>query len=303
MTLLSAADGGATAHHRQLFPLARGDRAIPALADQYSQARPFPHIHLTDFFDPDVAARAADEFPDATSGHWIQYSHYNENKLGMTQRMLFPPFIGSIVDELNAGPFVTWLSGLTGIAGLLADPGLEGGGMHQCGAGGFLNVHADFTMHHHQKNWRRRVNLIVYLNRTWEPQWGGAIELWDEHMTRCVVRVPPLFNHAVIFNTDERSYHGFPDPITCPGTVKRKSLALYYYTAETDTRAVPRSTNYQARPGDGIGERALIWADKQLVNLYSKVKSRFGLSDDFASRALSVFQRGNARKTGEAGGE
>jgi hypothetical protein len=274
-----------------LFPYARWQNALPALAARYKRAQPFPHVHLIDFFDPTVVASLVDEFPTSVTDEWVHWKHYNENKLGLTKRALFPPFIGRVVDELNGAPFVTWLSELTGIPGLVADPSLDGGGLHQAGAGGFLNVHTDFTMHHHQKNWRRRVNVIVYLNRWWDEAWGGAIELWDRQMQRCVVRIPPLCNHAVIFNTDSPSYHGFPDPLTCPEGVTRRSLALYYYTVETSAVAA-RSTNYRARPGDGLARRALIWADRQTVHLYSKVKSTFGLSDEFASAALRLLHDG-----------
>ena len=273
-----------------LFPYARWRAALPALARQYPQRQPFPHVHLVDFFDADVAARVADDFPSATSEEWVHWKHYNENKLGLTRRALFPPSIGQVVDELNAPAFVAWISELTGIEGLVADPGLDGGGLHQSGPGGFLNVHTDFTTHHHQPTWRRRVNLIVYLNRDWDEAWGGAIELWDRDMRGPVVRIPPLFNHAVIFNTDQPSYHGFPEPLRCPDGVSRRSLALYYYTIEK-TPQVARSTDYRPRPADPFTTRAMIWADKKMVHVYSRVKSRLGLSDDFASTALRLLHR------------
>src|SRR5205814_5575039 len=78
------------------------------------------------------------------------------------------------------------------------------------------------------------------------------------------VRIAPLFNHAIVFSTTEESYHGHPDPLTCPPGVTRKSIALYYYTVETATASAPRSTNYRARPGDGA-KAGLIWLDKQLL--------------------------------------
>lgn len=274
-----------------LFPYARWAPLVDALGERYARAEPFPHIHLEHFLDESVIDRAIAEFPEMGSGRWVHYKHFNENKQGMTAREAFPPFIGAIVDELNSPAFVAWLSDLTGIPKLIADPSLEGGGMHQSGTGGFLNVHADFTRHHHQTTWRRRVNVIVYLNRGWQPEWGGAIELWDREMTHAAVRVPPLANHAVIFNTDDTSYHGFADPLRCPPEVTRKSLATYYYTVDAATAAPARSTNYQARPGDGAGKSALIWADKTLVSLYSRAKTAFGLSDDFASRTLGLFDR------------
>jgi hypothetical protein len=264
---------------------------LSELAPRYRTNQPFPHIHLENFLEAAEARALMEEFPGPNSSAWIQYKHHNENKLGLPKREMFPRGIGRVVDELNSPEFVAWLGALTGIAGLVADDTLEGGGLHQSARGGFLNVHADFTMHHHHKNWRRRINLILYLNEDWQDEWGGAIELWDREMTRCVVKVPPLLNHALIFNTDENSFHGFPDKLTCPEGASRKSLALYYYTPERGAGGHGKSTNYRARPGDGPVRSAMIWADKQAVRLYSRLKETLGLSDDFASRVLGFLSR------------
>jgi len=273
----------------RLFPYEKWAAQLPSLARRYQQNSPCPHIYLTDFLDANRAQDLAEEFPALNTEEWTHYKHHNENKLGLSKRALFPPALGEAVDELNSPEFVAWLSELVGIPGLLADSMLEGGGLHQSARGGFLNVHTDFSMHHYHKNWRRRVNLIVYLNPGWQQEWGGALELWDTAMTRCIAKYPPLLNHAVIFTTNEKSLHGFPDPLTCPDDQSRKSLALYYYTAEEDAAAVPRSTNYHARPADSLKERFLIWADKTAVDLYSRAKATFGFSDDLASRVLSIF--------------
>ena len=264
---------------------------LPALAPRYQGAQPFPNIQLQDFLEAEALARAIREFPAPADPAWIHYKHYNENKVGMTRLDLFPPSLRHIVEELNSPAFVKWLSQLTGIEGLIADPALDGGGMHQSARGGFLNVHADFTVHHHHPDWRRRVNLIVYLNPEWKEEWGGAIELWDEGMKRCVSKMLPLANRALIFNTGETSYHGFPDALRCPEDVTRKSIALYYYTVETARDYVPKSTDYRARPSDSSSKAAMIWFDKKMVSGYSKVKSALGLSDDFAGKILRVFSR------------
>jgi hypothetical protein len=262
---------------------------LETLAPQYQRADPFPYIHLDSLLDLSVARRLEAEFPAQGSAAWTQYKHYNENKAALTKRGQMPDNLGLLVDELNSPEFTAWLSRLTGIPGLIPDPSLEGGGLHQSGRGGFLNMHVDFTVHHHHPNWRRRVNLILYLNEGWQVGWGGSLELWDGKMTRCVVKIPPALNHVIIFNTDEGSYHGFPDPLQCPEGVGRKSLALYYYTE--DASASARATNYRARPADTKGKAALIWADKQAVSLYSKVKARLGLSDKFAGRLLALLSR------------
>ncbi len=274
-----------------LFDYQVWSERLPALSRKYQTGQPFPHLHLESFLEPSLARELMKEFPQAGSHAWIQYKHQNENKMGLSMQELFPRRIRQVVGELNSPEFLAWLSELTGIEGLVSDETLEGGGLHQSARGGFLNVHADFTMHHHHKNWRRRINLILYLNEGWREEWGGAIELWDRDMKKCEARIVPLLNHALIFNTDEHSFHGFPDRLTCPEGISRKSLALYYYTPEVNGQRVGKSTNYRARPGDGRLEAALIWADKQAVNLYSRAKEKFGLSDDFASRVLGLLSR------------
>ena len=274
-----------------LLPRWKQESEVAALAREYRDNQPFPHIHLPDFLDPATAREIADEFPAPGTAAWTQYKHHNENKMGMAKRELFPPRLRAVADELNSPEFVAWLSRLTGIPGLIPDPSLEGGGLHQSGRGGFLNVHTDFSNHHYQKNWRRRVNVIVYLNPGWQESWGGAIEFWEPSMQRCAAKYSPLLNHAVIFTTDERSLHGFADPLLCPEGVTRKSLAFYYYTVDEQAHAVAHSTDYHARPGDGWKEASLIWLDKKAVDLYSRAKARLGFSDEFASKVLGFLSR------------
>ncbi len=278
-------------NHAPLFPYSKWNVQLPVLTRQYRENRPIPHLHLPDFLGDDLAQALAREFPESNTDAWTQYKHHNENKRGMAKRELFPLLLGQLVDELNSPAFVGWLSILTGIPRLVTDPSLEGGGLHQSGRGGFLNVHTDFSHHHYHKLWRRRVNLILYLNPGWDAAWGGAIELWETSMQRCAAKYPPLLNHALIFTTDERSLHGFPEPLSCPEGVSRKSLALYYYTVDQHAEGKTRSTDYRARPVDGLGQSAMIWLDKKAVDLYSRAKARFGFSDDFASKMLGRFSR------------
>jgi hypothetical protein len=274
----------------RVFPFGRWQPLLPELARQYRENHPCPHILLKDFLETGIAQQISRDFPDVQSDAWTQYKHANENKLGMPRRELFPALLGAVTDELNSPEFVAWVSQLTGLPGLVADPMLEGGGLHQSGPGGYLNVHTDFSKHHFHPHWHRQVNLILYLNPEWDETWGGSIELWERAprggIARCAAKYPPLLNHALIFTTDERSLHGFPDPLTCPDGISRKSLALYYYTEEYDDRFNVRSTDYFARPQDSRAKAAMIWLDKKAVDVYSRAKARFGFSDAFASRVL-----------------
>ena len=269
-----------------IFPYDKWGPLVRHLARQYRSASPFPHIHLAPFLEPEAANEVAGDFPESHSAEWIRYKHGNEDKMGLNRRTLFPNSIRKVVDELNSPPFVAWLSELTGIPNLIADSALDGGGLHQVQCGGFLNVHTDFSVHHYRPNWQRRVNLIVYLTPNWHEEWGGALEFWDADMNQRAVQYFPHFNHAVIFNTDSASFHGFPEPIRCPDPWSRRSLALYYYTSHHQLRPVFRATTYRPRPSDGWLKSFLIRFDTYAVNLYSRAKRRFGFSDRTASKLL-----------------
>ena len=172
---------------------------------------------------------------------------------------------------LNSEETVAALSTLTGIPNLIADDSLEGGGMHQSKAGGYLDVHADFTAHRQHTDWKRRVNLLLYLNEEWIDAWGGHLELWDSSMTRCVQRIAPVLNRCVIFTTDPTSYHGHPVPMTCPPHTSRRSLALYYYTRESVPFA-NRTTQYRVRPDDSAGRRLMVRLNAAVLQGYQLLK-------------------------------
>lgn len=260
---------------------------LPKLVEGYRRAKPFPHAMLDNFLDVASAEQAQRAFPRVQDQGWIHYVHVNERKHGLNKMDRLPPYLREVILKLNSDRFVRFLEKLTGIQGLHADEMLEGGGLHQSQRGGFLNIHADFTVHPHKRNWKRRVNVLVYLNKNWRIEWGGDLELWERDMSACGQKIPPLFNRCVIFNTDEDSYHGLPDPIQCPEEETRKSIALYYFTVEEKAPSL-RTTNYRARPTDGAKGIA-IWLDKQAISAYTRVKRLFGINDDFMSRVLNLF--------------
>src|SRR4029079_17456422 len=123
-------------------------------------------------------------------------------KKGLNKLDVLPDAIKGTINELNSPAFLQFLSSLTGIKDLQKDDFLEGGGIHQSTRGGYLNIHADFTVHPHHRNWQRRVNVLVYLNKNLHVDWRGKLELWDKKMKACEVKVLPVFNRCVIFNTD-----------------------------------------------------------------------------------------------------
>ena len=293
MATASAAAAPTGAAPAAVFDYERWLADLDATASRYRGGTPFPHLAFDNFLPTEVALRAAREFPSEASNHWIRYRHVNENKASTHHWEDFPPTIRAIIEEMNSTRFLALLSRITGIENLRADPDIEGGGMHQSWTGGFLNVHTDFTMHRDRPGWRRRCNLILYMNEGWNPTWGGDLQLWDSRMKENVRRLDCLLNRAVLFNTP-RALHGFPDLLTCPPEQSRKSLQWYFYTVDEPSQreAAAVATVYFARPGDSSIKKVMIRLDNLALRAYSRLKRTLGLTDAFVSRMMSIFSFG-----------
>ncbi len=268
-----------TAHLRQ---------RLSGRREEYAQADPFPHVVIDGVLPVGVFERAADAFPPLDDPGWNGYLHVNEAKYANPDANSWPAVLVAIRDALCGGDFVSMLSELTGIDELMPDPSMDGGGLHQTLRGGHLNIHTDFTTHHRVRTWHRRVNVLIYLTKGWQRNWGGDLELWDRTMTRCVSSVAPMGNRMLVFTTSGESHHGHPEPLRCPPDVARRTLALYYFTQDAHPRR--RATTYRPRPG----ERSKVfgmWADQQALNLYERIRARFGVSDRLASRGLRALRR------------
>lgn len=222
---------------------------------QYQDASPFPNIYFNDFFNPEVLEGILGEFPDLEKKGDIKFNNPNEVKLASKGERRFGPKAKEFMHFLNSEPFLMFLQELTGIEEtLMPDPYFEGGGFHESKRGGFLKIHADFNKHR-QTKLDRRLNVLVYLNKGWQDEWGGHFELWNREMTRCEKKVPPMFNTMAIFTTTDFSYHGLPNPIMCPEDRSRRSMALYYYSNgrpahEINAGLEEHNTLFVAREGE-----------------------------------------------------
>jgi Rps23 Pro-64 3,4-dihydroxylase Tpa1-like proline 4-hydroxylase len=223
------------------------------LSSQYAVAEPFPHVVIDDFLPADELRRVADSFPKPEDIDWRRSTNPRQQKLAAEDETQINDTARWLLYQLNSATFMKFLETLTGIEGLIPDPYFAGGGLHQIERGGYLKIHADFNRHP-KFMLERRLNLLHYLNEDWKEEYGGHLELWNREMTLCVERILPIFNRCVIFNTTDFSYHGHPEPLTCPAGMTRKSLALYYYSNGRPEEEVSHEhgTLVRPRPGEKI---------------------------------------------------
>lgn len=212
-----------------------------ALASSYATAAPFAHAVVDGLVEPSAAEELAEAFPPIDWPGWETFEDsYQPEKRYCEDVRSMPGLLADVIREANEPHMLEWLSTLTGIPALLPDPYLIGGGLHQTGPGGLLRPHTDF--HHHRLGLFRRVNVLLYLNRAWPEGAGGQLCLFrhdDPHTP--VERIEPVLGRVVVFTTDDKSVHGFPEPVAI-GHVRR-SVALYYYTATEATASFAGDSN------------------------------------------------------------
>jgi Rps23 Pro-64 3,4-dihydroxylase Tpa1-like proline 4-hydroxylase len=250
------------------LPLQRMRDVMESARSDYASAKPFPHVVIDDFFDPQLVDLILEEFPKPKQINWQKFDNAEEIKLASAAEASFGPMTRLFLYHLNSVTFLEFLSGVTGIENLISDPHFEGGGLHQIVRGGKLGVHADFNKHR-DYGLDRRLNLLLYLNKDWREEYGGGLELWNREMSRCESKVLPIFNRMMIFGTTDFTYHGHPDPLQCPEGMTRKSLALYYFS--------------NGRPSEEVsGEHSTLFRARDETDLRPTVKQRVGrIAGDF----------------------
>ena len=219
------------------------DSSITNNKIKWQTAKPFNHLIIDNFLPEDLANKVADEFPDADGDFWYEYCNPLEIKKACSDWNKFTPSIYQAFMELFNPNTVEYLNQITGKK-LVADIGLHGGGLHCHKSGGKLNTHLDYNIHP-KLNLQRKVNIIIYVSKDWDPNWNGALGLWENNPEtnqpgQLIQKIDCVFNRAVIFDTTQMSWHGLPDPVLCPEGKSRNSLAAYYLSdppANTDSRA------------------------------------------------------------------
>jgi hypothetical protein len=196
-------------------------------------SEPFPHVIIDNFLKPEWIQPVLDSVramksETAQSKFVSPQSPYEYMKFAFDSG--FDETLTQLFNELVGDEFTTAVETMSGIAPLIRnDMTLLGAGVHRIHNGGFLKMHTDFNTYDHPQHGKldRRLNLLLYLNPDWKDEYNGHLRLGP-------ISVSPILNRCVIFNTTNKSIHGHPVPLMTPHSVQRESIAVYYYTRNTN---------------------------------------------------------------------
>jgi hypothetical protein len=134
-----------------------------ALRDQFRNAQPFPFFCIDNFLEEHFANEVLASFPSYEEAQQVGKAFKGVNEKGkvqVTDSKLFAGPVQRLNDELASPEFLGLMSHVTGMKNLLADDQLVGGGIHQTGARGHLDVHVDFN-YIKERDLHRRLNILI----------------------------------------------------------------------------------------------------------------------------------------------
>jgi hypothetical protein len=236
-----------------------------ALREQVRAASPVPNFRIDNFLEESFAERVLAAYPSFEDAKKVgrSFKAVNENgKVQVTDSSSFAEPVAELNQTLASPEFLDLLSYVFDMPNLLPDHELVGGGIHQTGPRGHLDVHVDFNFIP-ERELHRRLNILIYFNKGWKPEWGGNIELWDADVKNCVHSFSPIFNRCVVFETNDISFHGVT-AVKCPEGQARKSFAAYYYTKEAPAHwtGEAHSTIFRARPDEVLKGNVMMPLEK-----------------------------------------
>ena len=233
---------------------------------QYLTAQPFPHLVLDGICDEAKLSAMYAGVPELENKS-RDYVFAN-NKFEKSNYKELGSYFKELNDDLQSNKMNDFLSFIA-CETIFVDPKNHGGGLHQGKKNSFLDMHADFNYHPINTLWFRNMNLLLYLNKDWKPEYGGQLKLEDARTGKKTILDVP-FNRLVLQQTRGWTLHGY-DQTHFPAGIYRTSVATYAYTHHKIHIEKPRTTDW--KPADDAS-----WIKKWMAKNYNtavKVKNKF----------------------------
>lgn len=206
---------------------------------QFLLAKPFPHLIIDGFCDEQRLNELYAQMPDINtkSRDYV----FAANKFEKSKFWDISPLFKELYDDLCSERFENFLCYISNEQ-IFVDKKFHGGGIHQGKKNSFLDMHLDFNYHPLQPTWYRNLNLLLYLNKDWKPEYGGQLQLEDlRNGEKKALDVP--FNRLIIQQTRNYTLHGY-HLTHFPEGCYRTSVAAYAYSIHHRQIEKARTTDW-----------------------------------------------------------
>jgi len=193
---------------------------------------PFPNVIIDNFIKEEYLNELLIDIEKLTKEKSYYYGDQRIEKNKYAFKNNFNETLQDLFKELNSDEFINILEEKTGINNIIRNNlSLSGAGVHKVYNEGFLCMHTDFEGYNDDNYGLldRRINLLLYMNPTWNQEFNGELCLYDKTLNKISKKIEPLLNRCIIFLTPE-NIHGHPKPLQIPENICRQSITTYYYT-------------------------------------------------------------------------
>jgi Rps23 Pro-64 3,4-dihydroxylase Tpa1-like proline 4-hydroxylase len=246
---------------------------ISNLNKQFLTAIPYEHIVIDNFLDEKYANEIYNKYPN-NFDNWYKYENPLEFKYTYDNINNLDQSIKKFYYYLSSNKMVDIFRKLTNIKDLTYDEYLHGSGLHCHPKNGKLNIHLDYEKHPISGK-ERRLNIIYFTSKNWDTNWNGQSELWDETATKCITKTDVVFNRAIIFKTNDITWHGVPNKIECPENIYRKTMAFYYVSPLSSKK----NENEYRKKAKYIITDNIDKKNEENINILCKIRAERRLTD------------------------
>lgn len=232
---------------------------------KFLTARPFPHLAIDNICDASKLEELLESMPEITSKSRDYV--FASNKFEKSKFSEINPLFTELYNDFTSERFNSLLQFISNQE-VFVDKDFHGGGIHQGKKGSFLDMHIDFNYHPLHTNWYRTLNLLLYLNKDWQPEHGGQLKLEDLRTDeKTTIDIP--FNRLVIQLTGKYTLHGY-DKIHFPEGKYRTSIAGYAYTIHKRRIEKIRTTDWHVNDDQHV-KKLLAWVFDPAVKIKNKL--------------------------------
>ena len=198
-------------------------------SNDFLNAEPYPHLILNDFLDNNFFSNLDVENIKIDQNKGRSFNSDIEKNKWASKNTTLSENLKLIIDELNNKSFLENLYKISNISDLFSTT--EGNtalaNYHEMYESGFLGTHVD---HSSEPNtgFPHVLNIILYLSKNWNKNWGGSTILANHDGTKIEKLVDFIPNRAVIFLHSPFTFHGVTEIKN--NLNKRSTIYVDYYS-------------------------------------------------------------------------